>query len=192
MSNVRSHSVSRARSSLLIVALWLPGALLAQYAEMRPVAAAGFPTVVRQDDRATLVQFGPVRIAFPPGWQVTPSTIGSQARGPTGIATSIMVLEYPGGVSSSLPEPINAISEALKYFCASQTKRRVEVLTQESERSSYVGSCIDAVQTEGSPYTLFYEIRSGNRIVQIISSGTTGFDTARQEQAVVASSVVFE
>ena len=182
----------RIRSLVLATALLLPGALLAQYAQMRPVVAASRPTVIKEDARGTLVQLGPVRISFPPGWQVTPSAIGSEARGPSGTETNVMVLEHTGGAVASLPEPVGAISEALKHFCASQTQVRVELLEQKSERSSYLGSCIDAHQTEGSPYTLFYEVRSGSRIVQIISSGTSGFTKAREEQALVASSLVFE
>jgi hypothetical protein len=159
---------------------------------MRPIAAASRPTVLKEDDRTTLVQFGPVRIAFPPGWQVSPAAIGSEARGPRNLETNIMVLEQSGGVSASLPEPVTAISAALEHFCPSQAQIQVELLEHESDRLSYLGSCVAAGQSEGSPYVLFFEVRSGSRIVQIISSGTTGFSVAREELALVASSVAFE
>jgi hypothetical protein len=103
-----------------------------------------------------------------------------------------MVLELAGGRSAQLPDAKMSIPKALTYFCSEQSKIDVELLSAAGGRDTYVGSCISAKNPEEGSYTLIHEVRYGNRIVQMIHSGTSNVSSAKKLQNTIASSAVVE
>lgn len=175
----------------LTVSLMFAGAFghaSAQYAALQPVIAAAQPEILRQGPDSTLVQFGPVKAAFPPGWRFFAGSVGSEALSPAGVSTSVMVLV---GQFAQVPGPAAGITQALNtYFCGTGSSAHVDQLPQRSDRSVFVGQCVGKEGPQS--YVLFYEVRSSGRMVQLISTGTGQVGLPRRELDAVALSLAFE
>ena len=163
-----------------------------QYADLHPVLSASQPVVIEQTDGTMLAQLGPLRMAFPKGWRVLPSTIGSEAVKPSGEGFSVVVLEPSARSPLSFPEPISSIAKALSYFCTLGDRITVKPLASRRGHTVHLGSCGEGSGPAGRQYALFYELRSQGRIVQLVAAGRVNQAGLKAEIESIAATAEFE